>query len=287
MFRHGSETLEQPVPSAEDASIRKGREKIKRKSEDLVSREEMQTYVKRAIDESMITHTKTDPISKVEQEGGLMIIGREGIREIMSHQEEGIRMYEGMLYRKPINIVRKEELRALIWERLHESREVNIDRKVKAKGKTVSPQVRNLITSLYNLVLYDVERRLPEELYMDIGHFRSGLYDHVLELNRSLLLELERLSAFDKDHLSETEANELKVRNQTEIEMCARAIALYARQVVSLPQSRQTTERLIKEPEETGTHIPEKKEDTVRPVDTETLRLRKERVSVLDKESQQ
>ena len=275
MFRHGSETLESPAPSADVST--------KRKSEELVSREEMQTYVKRAIDES--THMKRDPISKFEHEGGLMTIGREGISEMMSRQEKGIReimMHQEIRHPPPpnINIVTKEALGGFIWHRLYERMEYNIKYEVTKKGKTISPQVRDLIMSYHELIVNDVERLLPDELYMDIVRFKNDIIHCVGTLHTSFFVELERLSGFNKDHLSETEVNELKVRNKTAVRMCARAIATFARQVVSPPQPKQTIERLIQEPEETGTHVPEK-EDTVRPVDAETLRLRKEQVSDL------
>ena len=275
-FRHGSQTFKNTPTSADDVIFYgKGREEIKRQSEEPISREEMQTYiniaVKRAIEGKSDSKWQAERAQQkhIQQQGGMMMIGREGIREIMMHQE----------IREPRNIflVKKGQLRGIIWQQLNEMIRYYIVDKVKGKGKYITQEIEHLIASYHEMILGDIERSLSDELYLDIDRFIADINRSATALYGKLFVELERMSALDKDFLSETEINELNVRNKTAVDMCGRAIAACAMQVLSPPQPRQTSERQIKE---TGTHVPKKKADTVRPVDTETLRLRTERVSV-------
>ena len=210
---------------------------------------------------------------ELTEEGGLMMIGKEGIRELMMHQELRERPP------RPITLVRKQDLRGIIWQELAKRVKSNIVDKVARKSKVPPRQISDLTMFLYESIADGAEQVLPDEMYIDMVEFMNNLYSRISAFNETLLFELDQMLVSEKDRLSETEKNELKVRNKTAVEMCSRAIAAHARNAVLPPQFGQVTERLIKEPGESDRRDHKKKEDTLRPVDPETMRLRKERVS--------
>ena len=239
------------------------------RAEKPVTREEMQQFVTKTVGEAIKAAKDTEETSQklIATGSPLEGLSRVELREFMRPPIEP----------RPIYHVRKEELLGVIWHKLTENMNYRIS-EIEPKGKTTG-KAEELILSLYiEMILKDMERLLPEEQHIDLARFKADVYGEITTMNKILFRELERLSAFAKEQLSETEVNEFKVKTKTAVEMCSRMLAAHAKEVVTPPQPAQVIERLIKEPGEADMSDPDKKEELPRPVDAENRRLRKEQV---------